>query len=122
RRLWAEQLGVRVFEGYGVTETAPVLAFNTSMHNKPGSVGRLLPGIDYRIAPVEGIEQGGRLQVHGPNVMAGYIHAEEPGRIAALEDKWYDTGDIVDIDAEGYVHIIGRAKRFAKIGGEMVSL
>lgn len=122
RRLWAEQFGVRVFEGYGVTETAPVLAVNTPMFCKPGTVGRLLPAILHRIEPVEGIVEGGKLVVKAPNVMAGYLLADEPGKLVPVEDGWYDTGDIVTVDDEGYVHIIGRAKRFAKIGGEMVSL
>jgi len=122
RRVWAEQFGVRVFEGYGVTETAPVLAVNTPMFCKPGSVGRLMPSVEHRIEPVEGIEEGGRLIVKAPNVMAGYILADKPDSLTPPEDGWHDTGDIVRIDDEGFVHIIGRAKRFAKIGGEMVSL
>jgi acyl-[acyl-carrier-protein]-phospholipid O-acyltransferase/long-chain-fatty-acid--[acyl-carrier-protein] ligase len=119
RRLYADRFGVRLLEGYGVTETGPVLAVNTPKHNRPGSVGRLLPGIEARIVPVPGIAQGGRLCVRGPNIMRGYLRAGAP---VPLEDGWYDTGDIVALSPERFVTILGRAKRFAKIGGEMVSL
>ena len=122
RRVWSERFGVRILEGYGATETAPVIAFNTPMHFRAGSVGRLMPGIEHRLEPVAGIEEGGRLQVRGPNVMLGYYRDAQPGVLEPVPDGWYDTGDIVDIDPEGYVFIKGRAKRFAKIAGEMVSL
>jgi acyl-[acyl-carrier-protein]-phospholipid O-acyltransferase/long-chain-fatty-acid--[acyl-carrier-protein] ligase len=111
-----------IFEGYGVTETAPVLALSTWANSREGSVGRLLPGIEARLEPVPGIDEGGRLWVHGPNVMLGYLRAEAPGILQPPPDGWYDTGDIVTIDDAGFVTIKGRAKRFAKIGGEMVSL
>ncbi|WP_438993953.1 AMP-binding protein [Pseudemcibacter sp.] len=122
KSLWAEQFGVRVLEGYGATETSPVLAVNTAMQARSGTVGRLMPGIEYKLETVPGIEKGGKLIVRGPNVMKGYLRAENPGVLEVPKDGWYDTGDIVEIDDEGYVKISGRAKRFAKIAGEMVSL
>ncbi len=122
RLAWAEKFGVRIFEGYGVTETAPVLACNTPMHHKAGTVGQMLPGIEARLVKVPGIDAGGRLLVRGPNVMKGYFLAGRPGELTPPKDGWHDTGDIVEIDDEGYVTIRGRAKRFAKIAGEMVSL
>lgn len=121
RQLWEKSNAV-ILEGYGCTECAPVLACNVPETNTFGTVGRLLPGVDYRLDPVEGIHDGAKLVVKGPNVMLGYMFATEPGKIIPPEDGWYDTGDIVDISAEGMVTIKGRAKRFAKIGGEMVSL
>lgn len=122
RRLWADKYGVRVFEGYGTTETAPVISTNTPMCCKVGSVGRLLPGITARCVPVPGIEEGGRLLVKGPNVMKGYLRAETPNHLCPPPSGEYDTGDIALLDSEGYLTIKGRLKRFAKIGGEMLSL
>jgi acyl-[acyl-carrier-protein]-phospholipid O-acyltransferase/long-chain-fatty-acid--[acyl-carrier-protein] ligase len=122
RRAWNEKFGLRILEGYGATEAAPVIAVNTPMHFRAGSVGRLLPGIEARLDPVPGIEEGGRFFLRGPNVMAGYLKADAPGVLQPPEGGWHDSGDIVTIDAEGFITIRGRAKRFAKIGGEMVSL
>jgi len=122
RQVYMERYGIRILEGYGVTETAPVLAMNTPMANRPGTVGRLSPLMQYRLDPVPGIDDGGRLSVRGPNVMLGYLRAENPGVLEPLPDGWHDTGDIVAIDPAGFITIKGRAKRFAKIAGEMVSL
>jgi acyl-[acyl-carrier-protein]-phospholipid O-acyltransferase/long-chain-fatty-acid--[acyl-carrier-protein] ligase len=122
RKIFMEKFGLRVLEGYGVTETAPVLALNTPMFNRFGTVGRLLPGVEARLEQVPGVVEGGRLHVRGPNVMLGYLKTGNPGVIEAPPEGWHDSGDIVTIDAEGFVTIKGRAKRFAKIGGEMISL
>ncbi|MFK0299426.1 AMP-binding protein [Brevundimonas sp. NPDC090276] len=114
--------GVELLEGYGATEAAPVVAVNHPDRNRPGTVGQIMPGMEYRLDKVEGIEGGGRLYLRGPNVMAGYISPNNPEGIEPLEGGWHDTGDIVDVDDEGYITILGRVKRFAKVGGEMVSL
>jgi acyl-[acyl-carrier-protein]-phospholipid O-acyltransferase/long-chain-fatty-acid--[acyl-carrier-protein] ligase len=123
-RLWLDRFGQRVMEGYGVTEASPVIAVNTPALYKAGTVGRLLTGIDYRLEPVEGIPRGGRLLVRGPNIMRGYLNAEGgiTAPVTAAGPGWYDTGDIAEIDAEAFLTITGRLKRFAKIGGETVPL
>lgn len=126
RRVWEEKFGVRIFEGYGATETSPVIAGNTPMENRPGTVGRIMPGMEYHLEPVPGLNEGARLEVRGPNVMLGYLLHDNPGKLVPPSTDrgqgWYDTGDIVVIDDEGFVRICGRAKRFAKVAGEMVSL
>ncbi len=126
REQWFEKFGIRILEGYGATETAPVLAVNTPMAYRSGTVGQFLPGIEYQLEPIPGIEQGGLLQVRGPNVMAGYLRATAPGQLeptaSELGAGWYNTGDIVAVDDDGFVTICGRLKRFAKIAGEMISL
>lgn len=126
RNIWSERFGIRILEGYGATETSPVLASNTPMENKAGTVGQFIPGVEYKLMPVPGVKNGGRLVVKGDNVMLGYLLHDRPGSIqtpsAELGLGSYDTGDIVSIDTEGFITIQGRAKRFAKIGGEMVSL
>ncbi|MDR3495409.1 MAG: acyl-[ACP]--phospholipid O-acyltransferase [Ancalomicrobiaceae bacterium] len=122
RQVYMEKFGTRILEGYGVTETSPVVAVNTPMYYRSGTVGRILPGIEARLEPVEGIAGGGRLYVRGANIMLGYLKPDRPGVLQPPHDGWHDTGDIVDIDPIGFITIKGRAKRFAKIGGEMVSL
>jgi acyl-[acyl-carrier-protein]-phospholipid O-acyltransferase/long-chain-fatty-acid--[acyl-carrier-protein] ligase len=153
--LWMQKFGVRILEGYGVTECSPCLTVNVPLRPRHGSAGQFLPEIEYRLEPVEGITAGdepclvqrtgnpsiinhpsstipspvtrhsspsiGRLFVRGPNVMRGYLNAEANAKFRAL-DGWYDTGDIARVDADGFVYILGRLKRFAKISGEMVSL
>lgn len=122
RQMWVAKFGIRIMEGYGTTEAAPALSANTRMQYKMGSVGRMLPCIEYQLQPVDGIKDGARLLVSGPNIMLGYMLSSAPGVIMPPPNGWYDTGDIVHIDEEGYIFIRGRAKRFAKIAGEMVSL
>lgn len=122
QKTWFERFNIRITEGYGVTEASPVVANNYYAHHKTGTVGLIVSGLEYRLEPVEGVHQGGRLWLKGDNVMLGYYKITNPGVLEPLKDGWHDTGDIVDIDDEGYVKIIGRAKRFAKIAGEMISL
>ncbi len=126
RDVWFEKFGIRILEGYGATETAPVLAVNTPMAFRSGTVGQLLPCISSKLIPVTGIEKGGMLHVKGPNVMSGYYRFDNPGVLQAPSSEagegWYETGDVVAIDDDGFVSIVGRVKRFAKVAGEMVSL
>jgi acyl-[acyl-carrier-protein]-phospholipid O-acyltransferase/long-chain-fatty-acid--[acyl-carrier-protein] ligase len=122
RRIWRERFGVEIIEGYGLTEAAPVVSVNTATHGREGTAGRPLPGIRVRLEPIKGIREGGRLLLQGPNLMMGYMMAEKPGILQPLGDSWHDSGDVVSTDREGFLTIRGRAKRFAKIAGEMVSL
>ncbi|MDD3467183.1 MAG: AMP-binding protein [Campylobacterales bacterium] len=125
RMLWMEKFGIRIMEGYGATETAPVISVNTPMSSMIGSVGKILPGMEHAVEKVEGVDTGGILHVKGPNIMKGYIKAHNPGVVEHTESEfgkgWYSTGDIVEI-RDGYVFIKGRLKRFAKVAGEMISL
>ena len=122
RNMWMERIGIRMMEAYGSTECSPVVTGNNSVFNRFGSIGKLLPAIKHRIEPVPGIEKGGELWVKGPNIMLGYYMPDNPGVLVPPEDGWYKTGDVVEIDEIGFVYIRDRIKRFAKIGGEMVSL
>ena len=122
KKIWSEVFGVRLLEGYGSTECSPGISINSPMFNEADTVGRFLPGIQHRLEPVPGIDLGGRLWVRGPNIMLGYYLPEEPGKLVPPPDGWYDTGDIVEITPGGFIKILGRAKRFAKVAGEMVSL
>ena len=126
RELWSEKFGIRILEGYGATETAPVASVNTPMDFKQGTVGRLMPDMQYKLEAIPGIEDAGQLHLYGPNIMQGYLLPDNPGKLIPPESiygkGWYDTGDIVNINEEGFVSIRGRSKRFAKVSGEMVSL
>lgn len=122
RNMLAERLGVILQEGYGTTECSPLLTINTLLFNKYGTLGKLVPGIEYRLDEVDGISAGKELVVKGPNIMMGYMYADKPGVLVPPEDGWYHTGDVVEVDDLGFIKLIDRAKRFAKIGGEMISL
>ncbi len=122
RQAAEKRFGFEVLEGYGVTEGSPVLAANQPGDIRSGTVGKLLPAVEWRLEPVEGLDGAGRLFVRGPNIMKGYLSPDNPGVVMPLVDGWHDTGDIVSINDEGYMSIRGRLKRFAKIAGEMVSL
>lgn len=118
---YAQKFGVRILEGYGATECSPAITITSPLEPKAGSAGRFLPGMAWRLEPVEGVAEGGRLFVSGPNVMRGYLNADANAHFQAA-DGWHDTGDIARVDDEGFVFILGRMKRFAKVSGEMVSL
>jgi acyl-[acyl-carrier-protein]-phospholipid O-acyltransferase/long-chain-fatty-acid--[acyl-carrier-protein] ligase len=126
RKVWADKFGIRILEGYGATETAPITSVNTPLYHKAGTVGRFMPCMEYKLEPVPGINDAGQLHVSGPNIMLGYLLADNPGKLVPPESiygkGWYDTGDIVHVDDEGFISIRGRSKRFAKVSGEMVSL
>ena len=126
RQIWAEKFGIRILEGYGASETSPIISVNTPVYYKSGTVGRFMPFMEHKLEPVPGINDAGQLHVKGPNIMLGYLLANNPGKLVPPESiygkGWYDTGDIVHVDDDGFISICGRSKRFAKIGGEMVSL
>jgi acyl-[acyl-carrier-protein]-phospholipid O-acyltransferase/long-chain-fatty-acid--[acyl-carrier-protein] ligase len=126
RQLWMDKFGIRILEGYGVTETTPIISVNTPIDYKAGTVGRFMPSMGYKLEPVDGIEDAGRLHVAGPNIMLGYLLPDNPGKLVPPKSiygaGWHDTGDIVHVDNEGFLSIRGRSKRFAKVSGEMVSL
>lgn len=126
RDLWSDKFGIRILEGYGATETAPVTSVNTIMDYKSGTVGRFMPEMQYKLEKIEGIDNAGQLHVYGPNIMQGYLLSDNPGKLIPPESVygkgWYDTGDIVNVDEDGFISIQGRSKRFAKVSGEMVSL
>ena len=115
-----------VVQFYGMTEAAPtVTRLSRADHDtRPSSMGVVVPGVQAQVRAPAG--EVGELWVRGPNVMAGYLKAEQPGLlqppVSELGEGWYETGDVVEIDDEGFVRIVGRVKRFAKIAGEMVSL
>ena len=119
-----KKFGCLPVEAYGATECSPGIAVNDTQTNQPGSIGRLLRNLEARIVnPDTGEElsrgEPGLLKVRGPNVMMGYLGM--PDKTAeVLKDGWYDTGDIVRLDEDGYLWIEGRLSRFSKIGGEMV--
>ena len=122
REVYKRRFDVEIIEGYGATEASPVIAVNTPGTNKPGTVGQFLPGIEWKLETVPGIEGGKKLIVRGPNVMRGYLDPAKPFGIDLLPQGWHDTGDVVDVDENNFITILGRVKRFAKVGGEMVSL
>jgi acyl-[acyl-carrier-protein]-phospholipid O-acyltransferase/long-chain-fatty-acid--[acyl-carrier-protein] ligase len=122
RNMWMEKFGVRILQGYGATETSPLVTIDSLVYYRTGSVGKVPPGLEYKIKKLEGVAKGGELVVRGDNIMMGYMKLDDPGRIVPLKDGWYETGDVVEVDADGYMFIKDRIKRFAKIAGEMVSL
>ena len=125
-RLWQERFGITIMQGYGATETSPIIAVNTPIDHKRESVGLPIPAMECLVEPLAALPEGGRLLVRGPNAMLGYLQPGRPDVIDPPSDgpggDWYDTGDIARLDEDGYLFLLGRQKRFAKIGGEMISL
>lgn len=119
RTLWQEKFGIRIFEGYGTTEMSPVISLNTPLFNRIGTVGKFLPGIEWKTEAVDGILGGGNLLIKGANAMNGYL-LHDQGFVP--KEEWYNCGDVVQVDEDGFITIKSRLKRFAKISGEMVSL
>ncbi|MFN7085675.1 MAG: AMP-binding protein [Burkholderiales bacterium] len=124
--LWLKKFGLRIMEGYGATECGPAMTLNTPLCYREGTVGRFLPGIEYRLIPVPGIAEGAVLHVRGANLMRGYYRHDQPGVLhpprSEIGAGWYNTGDVIKIDDDGFVTVLGRIRRFAKIAGEMVPL
>jgi len=118
--------GVTLLEGYGATETSPVISVNSQEYNRPGSTGKVIPNVQVRIENFEtgeecSIRETGKILVKGDSVMKGYY--DDPELTAeVLVDGWYNTGDMGFFDEDGYLWHAGRFKRFAKVGGEMISL
>jgi long-chain acyl-CoA synthetase len=112
---WFADVGIRIFEGYGLTETSPVIAINTQDKLRLGTVGPPLPNVECKIA------QDGELLVRGPSVSKGYWNLPEETK-AAFEDGWFKTGDIGNIDADGFLSITDRKKDLLKTsGGKMIA-
>ncbi len=117
---------ISIFEGYGTTETSPVISVNYPGHQKKGSIGQIFPNVQVRIVDINtekilGTNQEGKILVKGDNVMVGYLGDLEETSLR-IRNGWYETGDIGLIDDDGYLWHKGRLKRFVKVGGEMVSL
>lgn len=126
REGFAVKHGLTLYEAYGTTETSPAISANAPQFNRPGSVGRVLPNVTVRIENLEtgadaALGQVGKILVKGDLVMAGYYDDIEETSFR-LRQHWYDTGDMGYLDEDGYLWHAGRLKRFAKIGGEMISL
>jgi len=126
REEFIKKHGITVYEGYGTTETSPVISTNTPDHHRAGSIGRVLPGVKVRIENYETGEdcrpgETGRILVKGDLVMKGYFDDFEETSMR-VRHGWYDTGDMGYLDQEGFLWHAGRLKRFVKVGGEMVSL
>jgi len=126
QRAYQERFGLRVLEGYGSTECGPAVSLATRQRYRAGTVGCFLPCVEYKLIPVEGIAEGGMLHLKSPNMMTGYLLADSPGEIRDVQSEagpgWHSMGDVVAVDADGYVSVLGRLKRFAKVAGEMVAL
>ena len=105
-------IGLPMLQGYGLTETSPVISTNSVAHHRVGSVGQPIPQTQVRLRPIEGAadDQIGELCVHGPNVMTGYFEDPAATDEAFDDDGWLRTGDLARIDRAGYIHIVGRAK------------
>ena len=126
RTLYRDKHGIEIFEGYGTTETSPVISANPRDRNKPGSIGIPIPGTRVKILHLEtgkDCETGetGKILVKGEGVMSGYLNDVEESSLR-IKSGWYDTGDLGYLDEDGYIWHKGRLKRFVKIGGEMISL